>query len=299
MLNMKSPKLLDLIFGVLFIGLVTAMLIEWTRQMKLKEENQTLRHQTAKMSEYAAENERLTNLLTEIENAKILAQEKSNELLKVRNEVAILRRRILEQEQVRKARIQAGTARQEVGVPGEILEATANRGYAAWSAGDFETAMKVLRPLAEQGYAPAQHRVGVMYVFGQGVQHDWTEAVRWFRASAEQGMGNSQFSMGLRYLEGQGVDKDSQSAARWLQLAADQGINEAASVLATLYSNGDGVPQDAVESYKWLAIANGQIEPNHGNLSLKDLAEKLTDDQLAEARRRASAFVPRPIGPRY
>ncbi|MEI9863074.1 MAG: hypothetical protein WDN00_00655 [Limisphaerales bacterium] len=48
------------------------------------------------------------------------------------------------------------------------MEITLDRGSDAWARGDFKKAMKLLKPLAEAGQPVAQHRVGVMYVLGQG-----------------------------------------------------------------------------------------------------------------------------------
>ncbi len=42
-------------------------------------------------------------------------------------------------------------------------------GMAAYDRGDYETALREFRPLAEQGNALAQHNLGVMYDNGQGV----------------------------------------------------------------------------------------------------------------------------------
>jgi TPR repeat protein len=103
--------------------------------------------------------------------------------------------------------------------------------------------------------------------------------------------------MGLRYLESQSVAQNDKEAARWFRLAADQGVGMATSVLAELYAKGRGVPQDLVEAYKWLAVAGDQIEPKRVSVTLSDLGNKLTPDQLAEARRRAKEFVPKRTGP--
>ncbi|CAG1773159.1 partial Secretory immunoglobulin A-binding protein EsiB, partial [uncultured bacterium] len=40
---------------------------------------------------------------------------------------------------------------------------------------------------AEMGYAPAQHRIGQVYLYGQGVNQNLREARRWFSAAAAQG----------------------------------------------------------------------------------------------------------------
>ena len=59
-----------------------------------------------------------------------------------------------------------------------------DKGLAAAQSGDFATALKEWRPLAEQGNAGAQHNLGVMYEGGQGVLQDNAEAVKWFRLAA-------------------------------------------------------------------------------------------------------------------
>jgi TPR repeat protein len=53
------------------------------------------------------------------------------------------------------------------------------------SRGDYETALRELRLLAEQGDAGAQYNLGTMYAEGLGVSQDDVEAVRWCRLAAE------------------------------------------------------------------------------------------------------------------
>jgi hypothetical protein len=52
---------------------------------------------------------------------------------------------------------------------------------------DYATAMRLWRPLAEQGNAMVQHSVGEMYARGQGVPRDYVQAHMWFSLSAAQG----------------------------------------------------------------------------------------------------------------
>lgn len=47
--------------------------------------------------------------------------------------------------------------------------------------------------------------------------------MRWYRLAAEQGYADAQFRLGLMYAEGRGVAKDDAEAVRWYQLAAAQG----------------------------------------------------------------------------
>jgi len=62
------------------------------------------------------------------------------------------------------------------------------KGMNAYQSGDFATALREWKPLAEQGNAGAQGIVGKMYQLGQGAQQDHKTAVKWYRLAAKQGM---------------------------------------------------------------------------------------------------------------
>ena len=96
-------------------------------------------------------------------------------------------------------------------------------GEDAYKKGDYATALKQWRPLAEQGDASAQFRLAYMYVNGYGVPEDMTEAARWYRRAAEQGLAPAQFNLGWLYFLGRGVPQDDKEAVRWYRLAAAQG----------------------------------------------------------------------------
>jgi TPR repeat protein len=51
---------------------------------------------------------------------------------------------------------------------------------AAVAAGDYATALRLMRPLAEQGYAYAQTSLGAMYAEGKGVPQDYAAALSWY-----------------------------------------------------------------------------------------------------------------------
>ena len=52
----------------------------------------------------------------------------------------------------------------------------------AYNRGDFETALRLIQPLADQGDASAQYSLGVMYGRGEGVAENDAEAVKWERS---------------------------------------------------------------------------------------------------------------------
>ena len=49
-------------------------------------------------------------------------------------------------------------------------------GNAAYDRGDYGTALREFKPLAEQGYPGAQYNLGLVYDAGQGVPQDDAEA---------------------------------------------------------------------------------------------------------------------------
>jgi TPR repeat protein len=60
-------------------------------------------------------------------------------------------------------------------------------GMTAYNRGDYMPAIRLFRPLAEQGNARAQHLIGVMYHRGQGVARNSVRALAWFSVAAKQG----------------------------------------------------------------------------------------------------------------
>ena len=62
---------------------------------------------------------------------------------------------------------------------------------AAYERGDYATAMRIFRPLADQGNAVARNYLGDMHNLGWGVPQDYIEALRWYRLAADQGLANA------------------------------------------------------------------------------------------------------------
>ena len=79
-------------------------------------------------------------------------------------------------------------------------------GVEAYERGDYVTAMKELRPLADQGNADAQFFMGLIYDNGHGVAPDHGRAVEWWRLAAAQGHARAEYSLGHMYQEDNGND---------------------------------------------------------------------------------------------
>ena len=97
------------------------------------------------------------------------------------------------------------------------------KGLAADNRGDYATAFKEWRPLAERGNAWAQTGLGSLYQHGKGVPQDYAEAVKWYRKAAEQGNASAQSNLAFAYGEGEGVLQDNLAAHMWSNIAAANG----------------------------------------------------------------------------
>ena len=95
-------------------------------------------------------------------------------------------------------------------------------GEAAYNRGDYATAIREFRPLAEQGDAYAQFNVGLMYSEGEGVPQDYAKAAKWYSKAAGQEHAGAQVSLGRMYGEGLGVPQDYVRAYAWYDLAASR-----------------------------------------------------------------------------
>jgi TPR repeat protein len=130
-----------------------------------------------------------------------------------------------------------------------------NQGYFAYTRGDFATALKEWRPLAERGSTLAQYNLGGMYYNGEGVTQDYKEAKKWFDRAAAHEYAPAQTSLGIIYGEGQGVRRDYAEAVKWYRFGAEQGHAPAQVRLSLQYADGKGVPKDLAEAVKWFDIA--------------------------------------------
>ncbi len=70
--------------------------------------------------------------------------------------------------------------------------AGARESVAAYTQGDFATAVRELLPLAQHGDGEAQFSLGTMSIKGWGVPQDDTEAAHWYQRAAMQGMAEAQ-----------------------------------------------------------------------------------------------------------
>ncbi|MBI4382402.1 MAG: sel1 repeat family protein, partial [Nitrospinae bacterium] len=134
-------------------------------------------------------------------------------------------------------------------------------GKAAFERSDFAAALRNFKPLAEQGNAEAQFRVGVLYHLyhkEMGTPQDDALAVTWYRKAAEQGHVGAQNNLGDMYLGGRGVPQDNTQGVALIRKAAEQGYAAAQRHLGTLYEGGSIIPRDLEQAKTWYRKAAEQ-----------------------------------------
>jgi uncharacterized protein len=164
---------------------------------------------------------------------------------------------------------------------------------AAGQRSDYATEYRLLRPLADEGDAAAQNRLGIMYESGHGVEQDHADAVKWYRRAADQGYAVAQFNLGLMYENGRGVQQDEFEAAKWFRRAAEHGFAAAQNSLGLMYQNGHGMLQDFVYAYMWFNLAAAQ-HFQQAEINRDFLAERMTREQIAEAQKLAREWKMKP-----
>jgi uncharacterized protein len=157
---------------------------------------------------------------------------------------------------IRVARLAAFTLIASLSIPSTA--GPSEEAEAAYKNGDYETAFRLSRELAQQGDAIAQSRLGLMYRDGHGAPQDDQQAVEWYRKSAEQGNASGQNNLAYMYETGRGITKDEAEAAKWYRKAAEQGHVTAQFNLGNLFEQGLGVAQDNAEAARWYMRAAEQ-----------------------------------------
>jgi uncharacterized protein len=176
------------------------------------------------------------------------------------------------------------------GSAGLSWSADFEKGVTAADKGDYATALREFRTLAEHGHARAQTLLGMMYNEGIGIPQDQKTAVKWYRLAAEHGHARAQTNLGNMYRQGKGVPQNDKTAVKWYSLAAEQGDADAQGNLGVMYAFGTGVLKDYVYAHMWgnIAASNG----NEKGGKVRDLvAKQMTPTQIADAQKLARECI--------
>ena len=126
---------------------------------------------------------------------------------------------------------------------------------ARYRAGEQAQALEGFRPLAEQGSALAQRRLGELYLAGKAVPADPAEGARWLARAAAQNDVPALARLGRMRLYGEDGLLDWSEAQRLLQKAAAGRNAEAMGDLGVMALFGYGQAADPAAALNWYAQA--------------------------------------------
>ncbi len=191
---------------------------------------------------------------------------------------------------------------------------------------DYEKAMALYLKAAELGHPHAIKYVALGYRRGLGLPQDEAKAREWaeraaalegadssvvflesyqaeetevhtdeeifaeFLKQAEKGNPRAFFYVGAAYLSGVGTPQDHEQAIKWMRRGAERGLSAALSDLGLLLQLGQGTPIDRIEAQMLHYIAETQ-RPDEAPFLSEVNAKYMADEELAEARRRADAWL--------
>ena len=175
-------------------------------------------------------------------------------------------------------------------VDNPVFSADFQKGEEAYDKGDYATAFREFKPLAEQGDAIAQYNLGYFYTYGLGVPQDHKAAVKCYARAAEQENAVAQYSLGWMYETGRGVPRDYETAVKWYKRAAEQGVASAQYGLGVMYALGQGTLRNYTLAHMRLSLAASQGDAN-ARIN-RDIAEKnISPAQLETAKKLARECV--------
>lgn len=114
-----------------------------------------------------------------------------------------------------------------------------------------------------QNYGPAMSSLGEIYADGYVLPLNKEKSVKYYTQAAEFGDPIGQYYIGIKYMYGDSeTKKDYRKAAMWLTKSANQNHAPAQASLGILYQYGYGVAQDARKSYDLYIKAAEQGDMN-------------------------------------
>lgn len=135
-----------------------------------------------------------------------------------------------------------------------------DEGESAYLRKQWIVAIAELRPLVELGDERAAFLLGKMYLDGNGVVPNATEAMRLYRIAAARGHTDAMISIAGIYQGGINFHQNSKLANLWFERAAKLGSQYGAFLYAVSLFEGDRAgttdfKPNAEEAYRWFRIA--------------------------------------------
>ncbi len=123
----------------------------------------------------------------------------------------------------------------------------------AGQAGDYKTALRILRSLSKRGHADAQFNLGNAYYLGKGTEKNDKKAEKYFLAAAVQGHVAAQRDLGVLFTNRTDIPPNNVIAYMWFGIAERNGdkiaINPKSLVSAMMMSEEIAEAEKMIEEW--------------------------------------------------
>jgi TPR repeat protein len=100
-------------------------------------------------------------------------------------------------------------------------------GVVAYQKGNYDSAIKLLTPFAENGNKRAQRTLGLAYAYSEDEQRDRQRARELLQTSLGPKAVDTYIAIAESFESGEDVSEDIDEAMAWYRIAADEGSTEA------------------------------------------------------------------------
>ena len=156
----------------------------------------------------------------------------------------------------------------------------------AYMNADYATALRLVRPPADQGNERAHVLLGDMYRDGKGVPQSDAEAFKWYLKAADKNDPYAQYMAGNRLFQ----MGNNAEALKWYWKSAKQGYGPAQYELGYFYEKGLAVSQNYILAYMRYTLAALE-EPETYRAPVKERLDVITPhlapSQILEAQKLA------------
>jgi|CXWL01.1.fsa_nt_gi TPR repeat protein len=136
---------------------------------------------------------------------------------------------------------------------GDVARADYEAGRIAYERDDYPTALREFQQAAAVGQGDAMFKLGVMHMYGIGVEPSWFRALSWWEQAAELGQPSAMFQLGFTFIREAWPHPEMELARdieSWQEEAA-QGEIWPMFQLGRYYAEGWGVPRDYAKARAW------------------------------------------------
>ena len=178
--------------------------------------------------------------------------------------------------------------------------------FVAYNRANYQTALNVWLPQAQQGNVEAQAYVGEIYEKGLGVAPNYPLAAEWYRKAAKQGSSRAQTNLGYLYEKGLGVEQDLPTALNYYRNASgltDDDLTYASSVeietqarVGAVQKKVDALQRELGKSRAETKTLQRKVTSYQSQVNREKKRLNSALDELGEANRKLKSLESAPAG---